>query len=67
VIEHARRQGRPIRVRPEQLLPIPTSEYPTPAQRPLNSRLSSAKLQKNFGLYVPHWRHGVERMLTEIF
>jgi len=66
VIEHARRQGLPIRVRPEQLLPIATSEYPTPAQRPLNSRLSSAKLQKNFGLCLPHWRHGVERMLTEI-
>jgi dTDP-4-dehydrorhamnose reductase len=67
VIEHARRQGRPIRVRPEQLLPIPTSEYPTPAQRPLNSRLSSAKLQQNFGLCLPHWHQGVERMLTEIF
>ncbi|MEO6280323.1 dTDP-4-dehydrorhamnose reductase [Roseateles sp.] len=66
VIELARERGKPIKVAPEQILPIPTSDYPTPAQRPLNSRLSTAKLQQRFGLRLPHWQQGVERMLTEI-
>jgi dTDP-4-dehydrorhamnose reductase len=66
VIEFARQRGKVIKVAPEQILPIPTSDYPTPAQRPLNSRLSTAKLQQRFGLSLPHWQQGVERMLTEI-
>jgi dTDP-4-dehydrorhamnose reductase len=66
VIEFARTRGTAIKVAPEQVLPIPTREYPTPAQRPLNSRLSTTKLQQAFGLTLPAWQHGVERMLTEI-
>ena len=66
VIEFARKQGKPIKVAPDQILPIPTSDYPTPAKRPLNSRLSTAKLQQRFGLQLPHWQQGVERMLHEI-
>jgi dTDP-4-dehydrorhamnose reductase len=66
VIELARRRGASIRVAPDQVLAIPTIDYPTPAQRPLNSRLSTAKLQQRFGLTLPHWQQGVDRMLTEI-
>ncbi|MFG6443183.1 dTDP-4-dehydrorhamnose reductase [Roseateles sp. LKC17W] len=66
VIEFARTQGKIIKVAPDQVLPIPTSDYPTPAARPLNSRLSTAKLQQRFGLQLPHWQQGVQRMLTEI-
>jgi dTDP-4-dehydrorhamnose reductase len=66
VIEFARAAGQPIRVAAEAVQPIPTSAYPTPAQRPLNSRLSTAKLQAAFGLHLPHWQQGVDRMLTEI-
>ncbi|MGD8957303.1 MAG: sugar nucleotide-binding protein [Chromatiaceae bacterium] len=32
-----------------------TSEYPTQAQRPKNSRLDSTKLLKTFGLAIPAW------------
>ena len=39
-----------------RLLPIPSSEYPTPAKRPLNSRLDSDKLAQVFGLRLPDWR-----------
>lgn len=39
-----------------RLLPIPSSEYPTPAQRPLNSRLDSDKLARVFGVRLPDWR-----------
>lgn len=66
VIEFARARGVPIKVAADQILPIPTAAYPTPASRPLNSRLSTAKLQRAFGLRLPHWQQGVERMLTEI-
>ncbi|MCY4753344.1 dTDP-4-dehydrorhamnose reductase [Pelomonas aquatica] len=66
VIEFARARGVAIKVAPEQILGIPTSDYPTPARRPLNSRLSTAKLQQRFGLRLPHWQQGVERMLNEI-
>jgi dTDP-4-dehydrorhamnose reductase len=45
---------------------IPTSAFPTPARRPLNSRLDTAKLQAAFGLSLPPWQRGVARMVTEI-
>ena len=45
--------------------PIPTSDYPTPAQRPLNSRLDTSRLQATFGLTLPPWQQGVARMLAE--
>ena len=65
VIEWARKQGHPLRVQPENILAVPTTEYPTPARRPLNSRLNTNKLKQAFGLTLPHWQQGVERMLTE--
>jgi len=66
VIEWARARGQPIRVAPDAIHGIPTSDYPTPAARPLNSRLATGKLRQAFGLTLPHWQPGVERMLTEI-
>ena len=66
VIEWARANGLPIKVAPEAIQPIPTTAYPTPARRPLNSRLSTAKLQQALGITLPTWQQGVQRMLTEI-
>jgi dTDP-4-dehydrorhamnose reductase len=65
VIEWARKHGQAVRVQPEEILPVPTTEYPTPAKRPLNSRLTTTKLKQAFGLQLPHWQQGVERMLIE--
>ena len=62
----ARGAGPPIRVAPEALRAIPTSDYPTPAQRPLNSRLSTEKLRRHFGLTLPHCTVGVNLMLDEV-
>jgi dTDP-4-dehydrorhamnose reductase len=45
---------------------VPTSAFPTPAIRPLNSRLCTNKLQQDFSLVLPHWSQGVNRMLAEI-
>jgi dTDP-4-dehydrorhamnose reductase len=66
VIEWARAHGQAIKVPPQAVLPIATSAYPTPARRPLNSRLSTQKLQQAFDLSLPDWQQGVVRMLTEI-
>ena len=66
VIEWARARGQNIKVAPEAIAPIATSAYPTPAERPLNSRLDTHKLQAAFGLQLPHWQQGVQRMLMEI-
>ena len=66
VIEFARARGIPLKVALEAIRPVPTSAFPTPAARPANSRLDTRKLQAAFGLTVPAWQQGVDRMLTEI-
>ena len=47
--------------------PVASSAFPTAAQRPHNSRLNTAKLRATFGLNLPPWQTGVDRMLTEKF
>jgi dTDP-4-dehydrorhamnose reductase len=60
-------QAQPaIKLKATDVAPVPTSAFPTPAARPHNSRLNTARLQATFGLRLPHWRDGVARMLTEI-
>ena len=64
VFNMAKKQGCQLQV--ESVKGIPTSEYQTPAKRPYNSRLNCTKLEKSFDLYMPDWRSGVDRMLTEV-
>ena len=66
VIEFARAAGQAIRVQPQDIAAVPTSAFPTAARRPHNSRLDTRKLQQAFGLTLPDWRIGVERMLREV-
>ena len=66
VIEYARARGCSLRVAPDAILPVPTRAFPTSAQRPANSRLDTRKLQQAFGLVLPPWQQGVDRMLDEI-
>jgi dTDP-4-dehydrorhamnose reductase len=66
VIETARERGIALTLPAAALLPIPTSAYPTPAPRPLNSRLDTRKLRDAFGVHLPDWETGVRRLLTEI-
>jgi dTDP-4-dehydrorhamnose reductase len=66
VLGQAQALGLSLKAGPAQVAPTPTSSYPTPAKRPLNSRLDTGKLQAAFGLTLPHWQVGVARMLTEI-
>jgi dTDP-4-dehydrorhamnose reductase len=45
---------------------IPTADYPTPARRPLNSRLDCTSLQDVFGIPRPDWRQGLANILKEL-
>ena len=64
VIDHARNIGKELLV--TEIKPIGTLDYPTPAKRPYNSRLSTAKFRDSFDLVLPKWQQGVIRMLDEI-
>ncbi len=66
VIGFARRAGIDLRIAPDGVKPVPSSAFPTPAQRPHNSRMDTAKLQSTFDLHLPDWQTGVERMLSEV-
>ena len=66
VIAEARARGEILAVTGDGIEPIPTSAYPTPATRPLNSRLDTGKLCRAFDLMLPDWQRGVTRMLDEI-
>ncbi len=66
VLEHASKAQQAIKIIAKEVAPVPTSAFPTPATRPHNSRLATAKLQTTFGLQLPHWQTGVARMLAEI-
>jgi len=45
---------------------IPTSDYPTPARRPLNSRLDCRSFEAAFGLARPDWRQGLSDIIREL-
>ena len=66
VIERARAAGKPIRVAPEAIKAITTSEYLTPAKRPANSRLDTCLLRDTFGLSLPDWTVDVDHILQQI-
>lgn len=54
IVEIARQQGMPA-LKNRIINPIPTTAYPAPAKRPLNSRLSTDRLEQRFGLKMPSW------------
>ena len=66
VIAQARRIQPGLALKVSEIAPVPTSAFPTPAKRPLNSRLATRKLQDTFGLVLSPWQQGVNRMLAEI-
>lgn len=49
-----------------QVEDIPTTAYPTPAARPLNSRLDCASLEQTFGILQPDWRLGLRDILKDL-
>lgn len=66
VVSEAHAAGRSLKLVPDAIRGIPSSEYPTSATRPLNSRLDTGKLRKTFGLEMPDWQQGVRHILQQI-
>lgn len=64
VIDFARAHGEGVLVK--NVAPVPSTSFPTPARRPLNSRLDTQKIRENFSLNLPEWEVGVTRMLMEV-
>lgn len=60
IAEHLERQGL-LRARLE---PILSTDYPTAAQRPLNSRLSCARLQRDWSIALPDWETALHQCLA---
>lgn len=46
--------------------PIPSTDYPTPAERPKWSVLNKEKIKKTFGLEIPHWKLSLDKCLKEL-
>ncbi len=65
-IAHARELCPDLGWKVNDIAPVATSAFPTPAKRPQNSRLHTQKLQRAFGLNLPHWEYGVNRLLAEM-
>jgi dTDP-4-dehydrorhamnose reductase len=64
VFRIAHRMGFELKVR--RIDPISTDEYPTPARRPLNSRLDKTKLSTTFRIHLPTWQNGLNECLEEV-
>ncbi len=65
VLAQAQQAQPAIHIKATEVLPVSSDEFPSAARRPLNSRLDTRKLQSTFGLTLPPWQNGVNRMLDE--
>jgi dTDP-4-dehydrorhamnose reductase len=62
VMNECRERGRPF----AQVKPIGSSQYPTKARRPLDSRLDCSKLQQCYGWTAPHWQISLAAVVAEL-
>jgi len=65
IFRMARNAGESLAIDSSQVTGIPTTEYPTPATRPLNSRLALDKLERSLGILLPDWRSQLALTLDE--
>ena len=66
VVSEALVAGKSLKLLPDAIRAISTSEYHLPAKRPANSRLDTSKLRSTFGLELPDWHRGVRHILQHI-
>lgn len=66
VLQTAQRLKPSLQYKVQEVAAVPTSEFPTPAKRPLNSRLNCRKLENALHLQLPAWQTGVDQMLSKI-
>ncbi|MDT9177603.1 MAG: dTDP-4-dehydrorhamnose reductase [Limnospira sp. PMC 1291.21] len=64
IFEEAKLLGLPLKI--QQVIPITTAEYPTPARRPAYSVLNGKKLATLLGNHPPQWRSGLRTMLKTL-
>lgn len=67
VLAQALQMGWHFKVRPEDIKPIATSDYPLPATRPANSMLDTSLVRQNLGLLIPTWQSGVDEVLATLW
>ena len=66
IFEHARNYpDYPMMIK--ELLPIPTSEYPTPAERPAYSVLDCHQIKKTFRIDIRGWREALQNTMDQLF
>ncbi|MGP9675247.1 MULTISPECIES: dTDP-4-dehydrorhamnose reductase [unclassified Halomonas] len=66
IFKVAKQFGLPLVITPDGVSAIPTTDYPTPAARPLNSRLSVDKLEKALSVQLPDWQSQLALTVEEI-
>nr|WP_290693359.1 dTDP-4-dehydrorhamnose reductase [Halomonas sp. UBA3074] len=66
IFQLASHSGLSLSITPENVAAIPTSDYPTPAARPLNSRLAVAKIERALGIEMPSWQSQLALTVEEI-
>ncbi|EAR07913.1 dTDP-4-dehydrorhamnose reductase [Reinekea blandensis] len=66
IFQQASELGKALAITPQAVAGIPTSDYPTPAKRPLNSRLIVSKLEETFKLKLPTWQSQLQQVLEEM-
>lgn len=65
IVDIVREQGN-VALKNKAILPIPTTDYPLPAKRPANSRLSTNRLEQHFGLSLPSWDNALKLCMQEL-
>lgn len=66
LLGEAARAGAALKAGPQQVQPVVSASFPTPARRPHNSRLDTTRFRATFDLMLPSWEHGVARLLQEL-
>ncbi|THJ15116.1 MAG: dTDP-4-dehydrorhamnose reductase [Nitrospira sp. CG24B] len=66
VVSEALALGKSLKLSPDSIRAIASSEYPLPAKRPANSRLDTQKLRSRFEVELPDWQSGIRHILQQI-
>jgi dTDP-4-dehydrorhamnose reductase len=66
VVAEALALGKSLTLSPDSIRAIPSSDYPTAAKRPSNSRMDTSKLRRTFGFELSDWQSGVRHILQQV-